>query len=1568
MSTTTSTSTTSATTTADYLAAAAAPVSLAPPTLVSISDTGVKGDFITSATRPQFAAQLDVAFGGYTIALYDGDTKVGSAIVQTSGGWNIISSTLGNGAHNLRLALTDPAGNVVATSPTQQISIKTQAEAPSAPLLLPSVDSGASDSDHVTNVNVLRFSGSAEAGSAVSLYNGRTEVGSAVADASGKWVMDNVFLDDGSYQLTAVATDVARNISAPSASLNLVIDTEAPQALTLALAPASDSGHAGDGVTNVATPTVTGATEAGATVLLFDGATQLGSAVADAQGNWSIASATLADGAHQLAVRITDVAGNVSTAGATLAVTIDGAAPAAPGAPVLAAASDSGASNADQITNIATPRLGGMAEGGATIALYDGAQLVASTVAAAGGAWQIDDLRFADGAHSLTVKATDAAGNVSAASPALLLTVDTAVPAAPAGLDLLAGSDSGSSDQDNITNATLPVIAGTAEAGARVALYDGATLLGSGVADAAGQWQITVERALANGVHSLTAEATDAAGNVSPRSAALDVTIDTTAALPPTALDLVAAADSGAADGDDLTNVAAPVITGKAEAGARVALFDGDRELGSAVAGADGVWRITSAALADGEHHLTARSSSLTGTVSAPSEALVVTIDTAAPAAPEAPRLAAGADTGSSDSDHITNITTPALSGTAEAGATVTLFDGTRQVGTVVADASGAWRYTPEQRLENGEHSLTATATDAAGNISAASPALVFTIDSRAPAAPAALDLVAADDSGSAADDDITSVTRPAITGTAERGARVDLYDGDTLLGSAVAGDDGGWRIDVAQPLADGAHQLRAQATDVAGNTSVKSAVLAITVDTTVPTAPTELDLPTTADHGVSDSDDLTNAAAPTITGKADAGATVTLFDGDIRLGTAVADASGAWSINTGPLADGTHHLTASTSAKTGLVSAPSAALVVTIDTAAPATPGAPLLAAGDDSGLSNTDGVTNVAAPRLGGSAEAGASIALLDGGVQIATAVADANGAWSIGEHLFADGAHQLTVVATDAAGNVSAASQALTLTVDTGAPAAPSGLDLLAGSDGGVSNGDNITNVAQPTLAGQAAPLAAVALYDGATLIGSTIANAAGNWEITVGAALADGVHSLTATATDLAGNTSPASPALSVTVLTAPPATPSGLDLAGAADSGASNSDNLTNATTPLITGKAGANALVTVYDGATVVATTVADAAGLWSVTSAALADGAHHLSASAADVAGNVSAPSAELVVTVDTQAPALGALALAAGSDSGRSDSDGITNVTTPTVTGTAEAGATVALFDGARQLGTVMADANGAWSFKTAALSAGAHTLTATATDAAGNVAAPAALTVTIDSGAPAAPTALDLTAASDSGTSGTDNLTNVTTPTIAGKAEANASVALFDGTVLVGTGLADQDGNWQITVTQPLKDGAHGLTAQATDAAGNLSVKSTAIAVTIDTTPLAAPGAPDLDIGSDTGSLNTDNVTNAATPKFTGTASASTLIQLFDGDTLVGSATTTSTGAWSIVSAALADGAHTLTVRSVDPAGNLSAPSAPLVVTIDRAAPGAPGAPVLDAASDTGVSDADKLTKDA
>ena len=113
----------------------------------------------------------------------------------------------------------------------------------------------------------------------------------------------------------------------------------------------------------------------------------------------------------------------------------------------------------------------------------------------------------------------------------------------------------------------------------------------------------------------------------------------------------------------------------------------------------------------------------------------------------------------------------------------------------------------------------------------------------------------------------------------------------------------------------------------------------------------------------------------------------------------------------------------------------------------------------------------------------------------------------------------------------------------------------------------------------------------------------------------------------------------------------------------------------------------------------------------WAFTTAPLADGVHNFTVTSTDAAGNVSA-AATLNVTIDTVAPNAPVIT-----------GNSIVNANQLQLTGTAEAGSTVKLFDGSTVLGTATANASGAWSYTTAALSGGTHAVTATATDVAGN-----------------------------------------------------------------------------------------------------------------------------------------------------------------------------------------------------------------------------------------------------
>ena len=315
-------------------------------------------------------------------------------------------------------------------------------------------------------------------------------------------------------------------------------------------------------------------------------------------------------------------------------------------------------------------------------------------------------------------------------------------------------------------------------------------------------------------------------------------------------------------------------------------------------------------------------------------------------------------------------------------------------------------------------------------------------------------------------------------------------------------------------------------------------------------------------------------------------------------------------------------------------------------------------------------------------------------------------------------------------------------------------------------------------------------------------------------TPSAALSNGSHTLTATATDAAGNTS----ATSVGAQPDHDSSAAAAPVIGSysTDTGTAG-DRITSDNTPTLSGTAEANSTVKVYDGATLLGTTTANGSGAWSYTSGALSNGAHSLTVTATDTAGNTSVASAALNLTIDTVAAA--PVISLYSTDTG-TVGDGITRDNTLTLTGTAEANSTVSVYDGATLLGTVTTNGSGAWSYISGALSDGSHSLTAIATDAAGNTStASAALNVTIDGTTPGAPSILLQSTAG--------------TLTLSGEAEAHSTVKVYDGTTLLGSATADGDGLWSFT-SAPLSDSAHSLTATVTDTAGNVSAASSSVLI--------------------------------------------------------------------------------------------------------------------------------------
>jgi hypothetical protein len=792
-----------------------------------------------------------------------------------------------------------------------------------------------------------------------------------------------------------------------------------------------------------------------------------------------------------------------------------------------------------------------------------------------------------------------------------------------------------------------------------------------------------------------------------------------------------------------------------------------------------------------------------------------------------------------------------------------------------------------------------------------------------APAAPTGLALTPVSDSGASNTDNLTNVTLPTFVGAGENGDTITLYDGSTTFGTGtVAG--GIWSITATVPLTTGANTFTATQTNTLGDVSLASAPLTVRLDT-VALAPAALVLTAASDSGASSSDHITNVTLPTVTGTGENGATVTLFDGGTAIGTGTVT-GGAWSITaTVPLVGGVNDVYAMQTDLAGNISAPSSDLFVTLLTAAPA-PGAVALTPASDTGASNTDDITKRTLPRITGTGDNGDTVTLSNGGTIIGTGTV-AGGVWSILTTVaLTEGVNAITATQTDLAGNVSPAAT-LSVTLDTVA-LPPAALALTPASDGGASNSDDITNVTLPTVTGTGENGAVVTLFDGGTTLGTGTVSG-GVWSITATVALVEGVNDLSALQTDLAGNVSTPSSDLFVTLQTGTVPPPAALALTPASDSGVSSSDDLTNVALPTITGTGVDGDTVTLRAGGTLLGTATV-AGGVWSIAATApLTVGANTITATQTDIAGNVSAPSSALTVTLKPSAPAPTALVLAPASDSGTSNSDAITNVAVPVITGLGENGDTVTLRDGATIIGTGTV-AGGAWSIAaTAPLLEGANAITATESDSAGNTsAASSPLNVRLKTSAPA-PTALALVSPSSSTTA---NLTVSPLPTITGAGENGDTVTLLDGATIIGTGMVT-GGAWSITATVPLIVGVNPLTAREVDVAGNVSAPSSVLNVTLDpnlpaVTAMLAPNPADAHSNG-----------MVFSPIVVGSGDPTTIVSITEAGATVATVQSNATGAWSFDPSSLPQGiAHSLVASETDAAGNTSS-TFPLTVPASR-----------------------------
>ncbi|EJR5891281.1 non-fimbrial adhesin SiiE [Salmonella enterica subsp. enterica serovar Infantis] len=1450
------------------------------------------------------------------VDIYVDNKLVASVDVDKDGNWSyeFKDNELSEGENSIKVVAVDKAGNKNETTD----SIITDTIAPEKPTieLDDSSDSGIKN-DSITNSTLPTFIGVAEPGSTVSIYLGLKHLGEVIVAKDGTWSYTlTTPLKDGEYNITATATDIAGHTSA-TANLPFTIDTRISY-FSAEIETTDDSGIVGDNVTNNTRPTFTGKTEPNAIISVINSET--GEEVifkANDKGEWTFNfTSDSVEGVNNLTFTVEDVAGNKKDF--SFSYVIDTVAPVPP---TVSLEDFVVLPNGIILSGNDLPALVGTAEPKSTILLMRDGKLYDSIEVDSNGTWNYQfSNKFLQGAYDIEIISQDAAGNKSS-TVKYSFTIQTEVVPPKAELD--ASDDSGAKG-DWITNKhNALTLLGTADRFATVnILIDGKTI-GVTTADADGNWNFDISRNLSDNVYKITVESIDPLGRTS--SVDYQLTIDSFTPIPTVMLH--DSADSGV-KGDMITKINTPLFTGMAEANAKVSIYVDGVLSGEAIAGDDGVWNFQfTTALSDGSHDVTVKVEDIAGNT-ASSSAYNFQIVTQT----QKPTIELVNDTGVDNTDHIINEKNPALTGTAAPYSTVKLYIDGALIAEVRTNKDGRWEYTlkADQGLVDGDHRITASVEDIAGNIAHSDPFLI-SVDT---AISIPIVSLSPDSDSGIADDNLTNIVKPTLhlKDIDPDIISVQVWDAmsDTQIGVATQQPDGSWAYTFTSDLTEGLHQVYVKVEDIAGN-KANSAVFDFTIDTTVSTP--VISLLSKDDTGVT-GDNLTNINKPgfAISGvDADAHRVVVqVMHNGVSEEIELSHLNGSWLFTPGNTwADGSYTLTVKVEDKAGNTNY-SAPLTVVIDTQI-AIDGVELV---NDSGVKG-DNMTNDDRPhfRVTVPTDVNEVRLSIDGGNSWVQATPGVAGSWEyIWPTDLADGQYTLTVEATDKAGNT--VTKTIDFAVDTTLSVPVIVLD--SADDTGIQ-GDNMTNSTQPTFALQHidddAVRVTVSVEHGGVTTTFDATKGTGGWSFTPTGAWADGDYTLSVSVEDKAGNTSH-SASLTVTVDTQ--IAINNIELVN--DSGIPN-DNLTNNVRPhfQVTVPTDVNVVrLSIDGGKTWFNATQSATPGAWDyIWPDDVADGGYTLTVEATDKAGNKTTQ--ELDFTIDTTL-SVPTLSLDSADDSGIAG-DNITNVKTPGFTlnniDTDVSRVTVEVMHNGIKQEVPLVQTGGQWRFApTSDWADGDYILTVKVEDRAGNVKQSAPLTVTVDTHI-----AIDrIELVNDSGIPG-DNLTNEARPhfQVTVPADVNGVRLSIDGgkTWFDATQSATP-GVWDYTWLTNVANGPHTLMVEASDKAGNKTTQK--LDFIIDT----MLSEPTITLDSADDSAAGDNITNVKMPGFTlGNIDADVtkvvVTVAHDGKNqqieLIKNG-----GVWRFTpGAAWTDGDYTLTVKVEDKAGNTNY-SAPLTVTID------------------------------
>ena len=501
-------------------------------------------------------------------------------------------------------------------------------------------------------------------------------------------------------------------------------------------------------------------------------------------------------------------------------------------------------------------------------------------------------------------------------------------------------------------------------------------------------------------------------------------------------------------------------------------------------------------------------------------------------------------------------------------------------------------------------------------------------------------------------------------------------------------------------------------------------------------------------------------------------------------------------------------------------------------------------------------------------------------------------------------------------------------------------------------GTATTGGTANSAKPAIVGTAQPLSTVEIFDGGRLIGIAGVDMNGNWTFAPSSNMSSGVHQFTALAIDSMGVFGPLSTPVSVSiptpapVVTLPPVIESVIDAVGPVQ-GKVPSGGTTDDNHPTISGTGIPGYTIYVYQNGLGCADTVVDSTGHWSVkVTGAMSEGLHNMTATQLPSGGAASVASNTWAITIDTKTPATPATPTLTDDNGATIPAGSTTNNNHPHINGTGVAGDIIKVYDGSTLIGSTTIGSNGKWTFTPGNMSAGAHSINVTETNAAGTTSAHSGsigFTYSNVTPSPVITSVIDAVGPVQ-GNVPSGGTTDDAQPTIKGTGIPGDTLYIYlanssnYGGQPYGAGdtVVDANGNWSIKLNKGMPSGLNTITATQFLGSGPHSAASAAWAVTVDTSTPATPAAPTLT--NDSGaSIPVGSTTNTGHPHINGTGKAGDIIKVYDGSTVIGSTTIGSNGQWTFTpSSDLSTGTHSINVTETNAAGTPSAHSGSMSFT--------------------------------